>query len=130
VCGYLAGSLTEGERFAVVLHNKPLKAPPLDVVLERNVEVLCFPPLAKLQTCVANKLVLSPSHPRLTMIKVFPETEMGENPKKGLTQMYENGNLQNGIRVQIRQVQFVEIKETAEKKRETGRARPPIRKGT
>jgi hypothetical protein len=28
----------------VVLHNKPLKAPPLDVVLERNVEILCFPP--------------------------------------------------------------------------------------
>jgi hypothetical protein len=33
------------------------------------------------------------------MIKVFPETEMGENPEKGLTQMYKNGNLQNGIRV-------------------------------
>jgi hypothetical protein len=88
--------------------------PPLDVVLERNVKVLCFPPLAKLQTCVANKLVLSPSHPGPTMIKVFPETEMGENPAKGLTQMYKNGNLQNGIRVQMCQVQFVEIKETAE----------------
>jgi hypothetical protein len=99
----------------VVLHNEPLKAPPLDVVLERNAEVLCFPPPAKLQTCAANKLVLSPSHPRPTMIKVFPETEMGENPEKGLTQMYEDGNLQNGIRVQMHQVQFVEIKETTEK---------------
>jgi hypothetical protein len=49
------------------------------------------------------------------MIKVFPETEMGENLEKGLAQMYENGNLQNGIRVQMCQVQFVEIKETAEK---------------
>jgi hypothetical protein len=29
--------------------------------------------------------------------------------------MYENGNLQNEIRVQMCQVQFVEIKETAEK---------------
>jgi hypothetical protein len=29
--------------------------------------------------------------------------------------MYENGNLQNGIRVQMRQVQLVEIKETTEK---------------
>jgi hypothetical protein len=58
-----------GERFAVVLHNEPLKAPPLDTVLERNVKILCFPPSAKLQTCAANKLVLSPSHPGPTMIK-------------------------------------------------------------
>jgi hypothetical protein len=99
----------------VVLQNEPLKVPPLNVVLERNVEVLCFPPSAKLQTCAANKLVLSPSHPVSTMIKVFPENEMGENPEKGLAQMYENGNLQNGIRVQMCQVQFVEIKETTEK---------------
>jgi hypothetical protein len=49
------------------------------------------------------------------MIKVFSETEMGENLEKCLTQMYKNGNLQNGIRVQMCQVQFVEIKETAEK---------------
>jgi hypothetical protein len=33
------------------------------------------------------------------MIKIFPKTEVGEDPEKGLTQMYENGNLQNGIRV-------------------------------
>jgi hypothetical protein len=57
----------------------------------------------------------APSHPDSTMIKTFLETEVGENPKKGLAQMYENGNLQNGIRVQMRQVQLVEIKETAEK---------------
>jgi hypothetical protein len=118
VCEHPAASPTEGERFAVVLHNEPLKAPPLDTVLERNVKILCFPPPAKLQTCAANKLVLSPSHPRPTMIKIFPETEMGEYPEKGLTQMYENGNLHNGIRVQKRQVHLVEIKETAEKGRD------------
>jgi hypothetical protein len=52
------------------------------------------------------------------MIQVFPETEMGENPEKGLTQMYKNGNLQDGIRVQMSQVQFIEIKEAAEKGRD------------
>jgi hypothetical protein len=41
------------------------------------------------------------------MIKIFPETEVGENPEKGFTQMYENENLQNGIRVQMRQVQLI-----------------------
>jgi hypothetical protein len=49
------------------------------------------------------------------VIKVLPETEMGENPEKGLTQMFKNGDLQNGIRVQMCQVQFVEIEETMEK---------------
>jgi hypothetical protein len=92
VCGHLAASLTEGG-LAVVLHNEPLDTPPLNVVLEGNVEVLCFPPATKHQTCAANELVLSPSHPKPTMIKVFPETEMGENLEKGLAQMYKNGNL-------------------------------------
>jgi hypothetical protein len=46
VCEHLAASLTKGERFAMVLHNEPLKAPPLDAVLERNVKILYFPPPA------------------------------------------------------------------------------------
>jgi hypothetical protein len=58
--------------------------PPLNVVLKGNVEVLCFPPATKFQTCAANKLVLSPSHPGPTMIKVLLETKMGENPEEGL----------------------------------------------
>jgi hypothetical protein len=61
--------------------------------------------------------VLSPSHPGPTVIEVFPETKIGKNPEKGLTQMYKNGNLQDGIRVQMSQVQFGEIKEAAEKER-------------
>jgi hypothetical protein len=73
--------------------------PPLNVVLKGDVEILCFSPAMKLQACAANELVLSPSHPGLTMIQVFPETEMGENPQKGVTQMNKNGNLQDGIRV-------------------------------
>jgi hypothetical protein len=85
VCEHLAASLTRAEGLAVILHNEPLKAPPFNVVLEGNVEVLCFPPVTKFQTCATNKLVLSPSHSVSIMIKVFPETKTGENPKKGLT---------------------------------------------
>jgi hypothetical protein len=91
----------------VVLHNEPLETPPLDAILEGDVEVLCFPPTMQLQTCAANEPVLSPSHPGSTMVQVLPKTEMGENPEIGLTQMYKNGNLQDGIRVQMGQVQFV-----------------------
>jgi hypothetical protein len=68
----------------VVLHNEPLEAPPLNAVLEGNVEVLCFPPATKLQARATNELVLSPSHPGPIMIKVFLETKMGGNPEKGL----------------------------------------------
>jgi hypothetical protein len=42
---------------------------------------------------------------------------MGENPEIGLTQMYKDGNLQDRIRVQVGQVQIVEIKEAAEEGR-------------
>jgi hypothetical protein len=52
------------------------------------------------------------------VIEVFIETKMGENPKEGLTQMYKIGNLQDGIRVQMSQVQFIEIKEATEKGRD------------
>jgi hypothetical protein len=111
----------------VVLHNEPLETPPLDAILEGDVEVLCFPPAMKLQTRAANELVLSPSHPGLAMIQVLPKI-MGENPEIGLTHMYKNGNLQDGIRVQMGQVQFVEIKEAAEKGR-NGKSKAANKKG-
>jgi hypothetical protein len=51
------------------------------------------------------------------MIQILPEAEMGENPEIGFTQMNKNGNLQDRIRVQVGQVQIVEIKEAAEEGR-------------
>jgi hypothetical protein len=51
------------------------------------------------------------------MIQILPEAKMGENPKIGLTQMNKNGNLQDRIRVQVGQVQIVEIKEATEEGR-------------
>jgi hypothetical protein len=94
VCGHLVASPTEGERFAVVCHDEPLKAPSFDTVLRGNIKILHFPSPTKLQTCAANKLVLSPSHPGPVVIKILSKSEMGENPKKSLAQMYKNGNLQ------------------------------------
>jgi hypothetical protein len=51
------------------------------------------------------------------MIQILLEAEMGENPEIGLTQMNKNGNSQDRIRVQVGQVQIVEIKEAAEEGR-------------
>jgi hypothetical protein len=101
---HLVASLTEGEIFAMIFHDEPLKTPSLNVVLQGDIEILYFPPSAKLQTCAANKLMLPPSHPGPTMIKILPESEMGENPKKSLAQMYEKGNLQNRGMVQMCQI--------------------------
>jgi hypothetical protein len=77
----------------VVLHDEPLETPPLDAILEGDVEILCFPPATHLQTCTTNELVLSPHHPRPTMIQILLEAKMGENPEVGLTQMNKDGNL-------------------------------------
>jgi hypothetical protein len=82
-----------GEGLAVVFHNKPLKAPPFNAILERNVKVFCLPPATHLQTCTTNELVLPPSHPGPTMIQILPEAKMGKNSEVGLTQMHEDGNL-------------------------------------
>jgi hypothetical protein len=51
------------------------------------------------------------------MIQILPEAKMGKNPKVGLTQMHEDRNLQDRIRVQMGQVQIIEIKEAVEEGR-------------
>jgi hypothetical protein len=40
-----------------------------------------------------------------------------QNTKESFAQVNKNGNLQNGIRIQMGQIQVIEIKETAEKRR-------------
>jgi hypothetical protein len=83
----------------VILHGEPLEAPSLKAVLEANVKVFHFPPPAKFQTCITDELMLSSSQAGPTVVKIPPESKMGENSKKSLAQVYENGNLKNGVRV-------------------------------
>jgi hypothetical protein len=45
--------------------------------------------------------VLSPGHPRPTVIQVFPQAKMWQNTKVGFTQMNKNGNLQNRIGIHM-----------------------------
>jgi hypothetical protein len=61
------------------------------------------------------------------MIKIFLETEVWENPEKGLAQMYENGRMELGFRC----VKFNSYKSRRPRKKgEMGRASPRMRKGT
>jgi hypothetical protein len=44
----------------VVLNNKPIQAPSLDTILERDFKIISFPPTAHLQTRTPNQLMLPP----------------------------------------------------------------------
>jgi hypothetical protein len=81
----------------VILHGEPLEVPSLDAVLEGDIKVFYFPPPVKLQTGTTDKLMLSSGHTGLTVVKIPPESKVGKDSKKGLTQVYENGNLENGV---------------------------------
>ena len=83
----------------MILHGEPLEATSLDAVLERDIKVFHFPPPAKLQTSTTNKLMLPSSHTGSTVVKVPPESKVGEDSKKGLAQVYENDNLKNRVTV-------------------------------
>jgi hypothetical protein len=66
----------------VVLNNKPLQAPSLDTILERDFKIVSLPPTAHLQTSTPNQLMLSPGHPRATVIQVLPQSKMWQDAKK------------------------------------------------
>jgi hypothetical protein len=126
---HLVASQTEGEGLAVIFYNKLLEAPPFDVVLEGDVEVLCLPPTTHLQIGTTDELVLALGHPGPAMIQILPKAKMGENPEVGLTQMHKDGNLQDRIRVQMGQIQIIEIKEAAEEGR-NGKSKAADKKKT
>jgi hypothetical protein len=68
----------------VILHGKPLKAPSFNVVLEGDIKVFYFPPLAKLQTGTIDKLMLSYGHTGSTVVKIPLEPKVRNDSKKGL----------------------------------------------
>jgi hypothetical protein len=88
-----AVSLTKGEGLAMVFHTEPLQTPSFNAILKWDIKVFCFPPSAHLQTCTAHEMVLSPSHPRTTVIQILPQTEVRKNSKVGLIQMNKDRNL-------------------------------------
>jgi hypothetical protein len=81
----------------LILHGEPLEAPSLDAVLEGDIKVFYFPPPVEHQTSTTDKLMLSSSHTRPKVVKIPLESKVGKDSKKGLAQVYENGNLENGV---------------------------------
>ena len=83
----------------MVLYGKPLEAPSLNTVLQRDVKILNFPASAKFQASTANKLMLSSNHPELTMVEVLPKPKMRKNSKESFAEVNKHGNLKNRIGV-------------------------------
>jgi hypothetical protein len=83
----------------MVLHGKPLKAPSLNTILQRDIKILNFPASTKFHASTANKLMLSSSHPKPTVVEVLPKPKMRKNSKESLTKMNKHDNLKNRIGV-------------------------------
>jgi hypothetical protein len=81
----------------VVLHGKPLKAPSLNTVLQRDIKIFNFPAPTKFQAGTTNKLMLSSSHPGPTVVEVLPKPELRKNSKKSFTEVNKHGKLKNRI---------------------------------
>jgi hypothetical protein len=91
--------------------------PSFNAILKWDVKVFCFPPTAHLQTRTAHELVLPPSHPRMTVIQILPQTKVRKNSKVGFAQMNKDRNLQNRVGIQVSQIQIVKVKETTKEGR-------------
>jgi hypothetical protein len=81
----------------MIFHRKPLEVPSLNVVFQRNVEILSFPASAKFQASTSNKLMLPSSHPGPTMVKVFPKPKVWKNSKESFTKVNKQSNLKHII---------------------------------
>jgi hypothetical protein len=81
----------------MILHSKPLEAPSLNVVFQRNVEILSFTASAKFQASTSNKLMLPSSHPGPAMVKILPKPKVWKNSKESFTKMNKHSKLKHRI---------------------------------
>jgi hypothetical protein len=108
---------SSGKWFVMIFHSEPLEAPSLNVVFQRNVEVVSLPTSANFQASTSNKLMLPSSHPKPTMVKVLPKLKVWKNSKKNFTKMNKHSNLKHIIGIQMRKVQRVKIEKTTKEGR-------------
>jgi hypothetical protein len=101
----------------MIFHSKPLEAPSLNAVFQRNVEILSLPASAKFQASTSNKLMLPSSHPRMTMVKVFPNPKVWKNSKESFAKMNKHNNLKHIIGIQMSKVQRIKIEKTTKEGR-------------
>jgi hypothetical protein len=101
----------------MIFHSKPLEAPSLNTVFQRNVEILSHPASAKFQASTSNKLMLPSSHPGPTMVKVFLKPKVWKNSKESFAKMNKHDNLKDKIGIQMSEVWRVKIEKTVKEGR-------------
>jgi hypothetical protein len=101
----------------MILHSEPLKAPYLNAIFQRNVEILSLPASAKFQASASNKLMLPSSHPGPAMVTVLPKPKVWKNSKEIFAKVNKHNNLKHIIGIQMRKVQRVKIEKTTKKGR-------------
>jgi hypothetical protein len=70
------------QRLVVILHSKPLKAPPLDAILQRNIKILGFPTPTKFKAGTTDQLMLPLAIPVLQWYMYFHNSKCGLTPTK------------------------------------------------
>jgi hypothetical protein len=78
----------------MIFHDEPLKTPSLNAVLDGDIEIIYFPPSAKLQTCAANKLML-------------PQPSRADNDR-GTSRVRNGGESQEKPRIDVRKWKLAE----------------------
>lgn len=101
----------------MIIHSKPFISLALDTLFQWDVQVLCLPSPTKFQTGAPDHLMLTNSHAWLTVVEISPQTKMRSNAKESLIKVNKNSDLQNGIRVQISQVDRIVIQEATKEGR-------------
>jgi hypothetical protein len=61
--------------------------------------------------------MLPPGHPRTAVIQILPQAKMRQHAKISFAKVNENRDLENGVRVQVSQIDVIKIKDSTEKRR-------------
>ena len=117
------GKATEwGKRRSMVWAVEPVRMRALQRRFIQNMKEI--PTRASLQVGAPNGILTEVARVQLDVEIVFEEVGMGSIAEESLTKMHENGNLKNGIGIQIYQFDLIEVEKIA--KKVTGREPEPM----
>ena len=96
-----------------VRHHEPFPRPPLVGVAELEVGVDA--PLAQREGGATHNIPANVGRVPLEAVQSPPQIEMGGDPQVPLAEVYEDGDLSNGVGLEMSYLEHVEMKKPAEK---------------
>jgi len=98
-----------------LLHIKPPGIPPLQRGIQQHSNVLAHHPIMELQIYTTDHFGTAPAL-LLQLEQVSEEVEVGKNSKKRLTKLDENGDVQDGVGMQIAQAHSPILQQIAQER--------------